>query len=65
MCIRDSLADDGIRITTVLPGPTDTPGLGPWKERFAGKELGTPEAVADAIWDAYQNDQAPLELPIE
>ena len=63
--LHADLAEDGIRITTVLPGPTDTPGLAPWKDRFAGTKLTTPEAVADAIWDAYQQDKAPLELPID
>lgn len=54
--LRADLADDGIRVTTVAPGPTDTPGLEPWRSRFEGTTLLTPEQVADAIWDAYQSD---------
>lgn len=61
--LHADLAEDGIRITTVLPGPTDTPGLAPWKDRFNADEIVSAESVADAIWDAYHAEQAPLELP--
>ncbi|MEM8710377.1 MAG: SDR family oxidoreductase [Planctomycetota bacterium] len=63
--LRADLSDDGIRVTTVLPGPTDTPGLAPWKDRFAGSEIRSPESVADAIWDAYHADDAPAELGLD
>lgn len=62
--LRADLEGDGIRITTVLPGPTDTPGLAPWKDRFEGSDIGSPEAVADAIWDAYHADSAPADLTV-
>ena len=60
--LRADLEDDGIRVTTVTPGPTDTPGLEPWRARFEGQSLLTPEQVADAIWDAYQSGTDVAEL---
>ena len=62
--LRADLADDGIRVTTVTPGPTDTPGLEPWRARFEGQSLLAPEQVADAIWDAYQSGADVAELPV-
>ncbi len=62
--LRADFGPEGVRVTTVTPGPTDTPGLAPWKSRFEGQSLGSPEAVADAIWDAYHSDPAPEELPV-
>lgn len=56
------LRGDGIRVTTVLPGATDTPGLAPWRSRFEGAELLSPETIADAIWDAYRSDSETPEL---
>jgi len=62
--LRSDLAAEGIRVTTVLPGLVDTPGLAPWKDRFAGQTVSSADAVADAIWDAYHADEAPEELAI-
>lgn len=58
------LESESIRVTTVLPQLTDTPGLEPWKERFSGAELQRPEAVADAIWDAYHSADHASQLRI-
>ena len=60
--LNKELEDASIRVTTVLPGLTDTPGFEPWKERFAGVELLAPSAVADAIWDAYHGEDTGPEL---
>lgn len=62
--LRADLESDGIRVTTVVPDLVDTPGLAPWKDRFAGHDVSTPDAVADAIWDAYVADDAPAELTL-
>lgn len=58
------LAKDSIRVTTVMPGPTDTPGLEPWKDRFDANEIGSADAIADAIWDAYHSDTQADELRV-
>jgi NAD(P)-dependent dehydrogenase (short-subunit alcohol dehydrogenase family) len=58
------LAGDNIRVTTVLPGLTDTPGLEPWRTKFQGVTLLDPGTVADAIWDCYHADAPPLELNV-
>lgn len=58
------LAEDSIRVTTVRPAFTDTPGMEQWRSALAGETLQSPEAVADAIWDAYHSESAPLELDV-
>ncbi|MEO0662613.1 MAG: SDR family oxidoreductase [Planctomycetota bacterium] len=58
------LESESIRVTTVLPRLTDTPGLAPWKERFAGADLLSPDAVADAIWDAYHSESVTPKLHV-
>lgn len=62
--LRADLGPEGVRVTTVLPGYVDTPGLDPWKDTLGGAAVTTPEAVADAIWDAYQAEAAPDEISI-
>ncbi|MEM9378663.1 MAG: SDR family oxidoreductase [Planctomycetota bacterium] len=56
---------EGIRVTTVLPTFVDTPGMQPFHDRFGGRTPLSAERVADAIWDAYQAPDAPLELVVE
>ena len=63
--LRADLEDEGIRVTTVLPTLVDTPGMAPWKERFAGREFATAESIADAIWNAYHAADAPPELAFD
>ena len=62
--LRADLADEGIRVTTVFPGLTDTPMLAPYPQLREGVDLVSPEAVADAIWDAWKSDEAPAEIDI-
>lgn len=58
------LSADSIRVTTVRPGLTDTPGFAPFKDRFPGASLQSPDAVAEAILEAYRADDAPLTLDV-
>ncbi|MDG1049590.1 MAG: SDR family NAD(P)-dependent oxidoreductase [Planctomycetota bacterium] len=62
--LRADLEPEGIRVTTVLPGFVETPGLAPWKGALEGAAVTTPEAVADAIWEAYQAEAAPDEISV-
>ena len=62
--LREDFGADGIRVTTVLPGFVDTPGMAPFRDRFQSETFVTPETVADAIWDAYHAPEAPLELNV-
>jgi 3-oxoacyl-[acyl-carrier protein] reductase len=65
--LRLELADQGIRVSTVYPGATDTrifDGVpGDW-DRSA---MNTPEEVAEVVWSAYWSppghDVADLEIP--
>jgi NAD(P)-dependent dehydrogenase (short-subunit alcohol dehydrogenase family) len=63
--LREELRDEGIRVSTVYPGATDT-------EIFDGVDLevdratmNRPEDVAEVVWNAYQADgeQADLDVP--
>ncbi|MFB6098050.1 MAG: SDR family oxidoreductase [Salinibacter sp.] len=58
--VREETKDEGVRVTTVLPGATDTPtweGVDLPKERFMA-----PEDVAQSIVDAYHlSDRTVLE----
>ena len=63
--LREDLREDSIRVTTVEPGLTNTPGLAPWRERFEGQTLLEPDAIADAIWDAFHSDGETPTLVIE
>lgn len=63
--LAKDLASDSIRVTTVRPGATDTPGLAPWKDRFDGETLLSPDAVADAIWDAYHASESKIDLVVK
>lgn len=63
--LAKDLANDSIRVTTVRPNLTDTPGFEPWRDRFEGATLLSPEAVANAIWDAYHADDAVMDLPVQ
>lgn len=63
--LRSDLGPEGIRVTNVEPTLVDTPGLAPWKDRFAGEKIVAPETVADAIWDSYHADEAVEQLVIE
>lgn len=63
--LHADLAGEGIRVTTVLPTLVDTPGMQPFAQRFEGQSFVTPERVADAIWDAYHANEAPLRLVVE
>lgn len=59
--LRADLAADSIRVSTVTPPLVETPGLEPWMDRFAGGAAPIDAArVADAIWDAYHADEAPV-----
>lgn len=62
--LRADLGPEGIRVTTVLPGLVETPGLEPWKGTLGDAPIGPAEAVADAIWDAYQAETAPAEIVV-
>jgi NAD(P)-dependent dehydrogenase (short-subunit alcohol dehydrogenase family) len=62
--LRADLGPEGIRVTSVLPGFVDTPGLEPWKASLDGAAVTTPDAVAEAVWDAYQAETAPDEISI-
>jgi short-subunit dehydrogenase len=49
--VREETKDDGLRVTTLMPGATRTPswdGTELPDERFMA-----PEDVADAVYDAY------------
>lgn len=60
LALRADLAQDSIRVSTVAPPLTETPGLEPWKDRFRdGPAPIDADRVADAIWDAYHADDAP------
>lgn len=58
--VREETKDEGLRVTTVLPGATDTPtwaGSGISKDRFMA-----PEDVAQSVVDAYRlSDRTVLE----
>ena len=62
--LREDLREEGIRVSNVFPGATDTTifdGVaGDW-DRSTMKD---PETVADVIWNAYQadGDQADLDV---
>lgn len=62
--LRADLGPEGIRVTSVLPGFVDTPGLEPWKGSLDGAAVTTPDAVAEAVWNAYQAETAPDEISI-
>lgn len=63
--LREDLRGDGVRVSTVYPGMTDTQiweGVpGEWDRSTMNK----PEDVAEAIWQAYQDEgeQADLDIP--
>jgi len=63
--LREDLRGDGIRVTTVYPGPTDT-GIwngvpGDWDR----KTMSRPEDVAQAVWAAHQDpgEVADVDVP--
>ncbi|MFB6280038.1 MAG: SDR family oxidoreductase [Salinibacter sp.] len=58
--VREETKDEGVRVTTVLPGATDTPT---WAEADIPKErFMAPEDVAQSVVDAYHlSDRTVLE----
>lgn len=65
--LREDLKAKGVRVTTVYPGPTDTTMLEKLPGTSDRSNMGRPEAVADAIWQAYAAPQSAsvedLEVP--
>lgn len=51
--LRLDLAERGIRVTTVYPGPTDTSIFDKVEGDFDRSKMNKPEDVAEAIWNAY------------
>ena len=60
--MREELAPDGIRVTTVFPGPTDTQMLTEHSEHWENLPKNRPEAVAELIWEAWGVEHAPAEI---
>ena len=58
--VREETKDEGVRVTTVLPGPTDTPT---WEGTdISSEQLMAPEDVAQSVVDAYHlSDRTVLE----
>jgi NAD(P)-dependent dehydrogenase (short-subunit alcohol dehydrogenase family) len=52
--LRLDLAEKGVRVSTVYPGPTDTKMLEKVTAGLDRAKLNKPEDVAEVVWKAYQ-----------
>lgn len=60
--LRLDLADSGIRVTTVYPGPTDTTVWDKVEGDWDRSKMNSPDDVAEAIFQAYSSEEDPSEL---
>ncbi|MBL8863886.1 MAG: SDR family oxidoreductase [Planctomycetes bacterium] len=60
--IRLDLAPQGVRVTTLYPGPTDTTIFDKVPGDWDRSKMQKPEAAAEAVWQAYH---APEGAPID
>lgn len=63
--LREDLRGDGIRVSTVYPGATDTAIFDGVPGEWDRSTMNRPEDVAQVLWRAYrgEGDQADLEVP--
>ncbi|MDP6540818.1 MAG: SDR family oxidoreductase [Planctomycetota bacterium] len=65
--LREELSEQGIRVSTVYPGPTDTTIFDGVPGDWDRSAMNAPEDVAEVIWDAYNAgegiDVADLDVP--
>lgn len=65
--LREELREDGIRVSTVYPGATDTTIFDDVPGEWDRAAMNRPEDVAEVIWDAYgadpSTDVADLDVP--
>jgi len=52
--LREDLRSDGIRVSTVYPGPTDTAIFDGIPGNWDRSKMNKPEDVAEVVWNAYQ-----------
>jgi NAD(P)-dependent dehydrogenase (short-subunit alcohol dehydrogenase family) len=51
--LREDLRSDGIRVSTVYPGPTDTAIFDGIPGNWDRSKMNKPEDVAEVVWNAY------------
>ena len=63
--LREDLKSEGIRVSTIYPGQTDTSIWDGVEGEWDRSAMNKPEDVAEVIWQAYQADgeQADLDVP--
>ena len=63
--LREDLRGDGIRVSTIYPGATDTDIFNGVEGEWDRSTMNKPEDVAEVVWNAYagEGDQADLDVP--
>ena len=65
--LREDLKDQGVRVSTVYPGPTDTSIFDGVPGNWDRSKMNKPEDVAEVVWRAYNapdgQDVADLDVP--
>ncbi len=62
--LREDLRDQGVRVTTVYPGSTDTTIFDGIPGDWDRSKMNQPEDVAEVVWSAYQSGDAPADLDV-
>lgn len=62
--LREDLREDGVRVSTVYPGATDTTIFNDVPGDWDRSSMNSPEDVAEAIWNAYAADGEQADIDI-
>ena len=64
--LREDLREQGVRVSTVYPGATDTAIFEGVPGEWDRSTMNRPEDVAEVVWNAYgaEGEQADLEVPL-